>query len=57
MMDMLVQIHEVKTIKVNSKQAFIVVAMFLIFSVMMSTALISVMPNNVVDDYDSDDYV
>lgn len=53
----LVQMHEAETVNLKRKQVFMVVSMFIVFSVNMSTTFTSVTPNNVVEDYDSDDYV
>lgn len=53
----LVQMHEAETVNLKRKQVFVVVSMFIVFSVNMSTTFTSVTPNNVVEDYDSDDYV
>lgn len=51
----LVQMHEAETVNLKRKQVFMVVSMFIVFSVNMSTTFTSVTPNNVVEDYDSDD--
>ncbi|KAL8098883.1 hypothetical protein AgCh_031558 [Apium graveolens] len=53
--DSLIERHEAETLNLKRKQGFMVVAMFIVFSVMMSTGLASVMPDNVVDDYESDE--
>lgn len=54
-MDRLIEVHETVTINLKRKQCFIGVAMFFVFSMMMSTALNLVTPDNVAENYDFDD--
>lgn len=56
-MDRLNEVHEAQTTNLKRKQAFMLVAMFIVFFLMMNTALASVTPDKHVEDYDSDDYV
>lgn len=52
MMDWLTDMHEAETNNLKKKLAFMVIAMFIPFSMMMmmmSTALTSVTPNNVTE--------
>lgn len=48
-MDWLTEMHEAETNNLKKKLAFMVIAMFIPFSMMMSTALTSVTPNNVTE--------
>lgn len=57
MMDWLIEMHEDETNNLKKKQVFMVIAMFIVFSVMMSTALTSVTPDFFAEEYDSDDHI